>query len=173
MQRPLPRSRSQAASLIAVALGAGLLSACSSSIDTSKVEKALVTDLNSNNEVGASVGAAKCPESVKPKKGDTFECTVEIDGQTAHYTLTQKDNSGNLVWRRTDAVLDVKKIETQVTAGLLDQIQVKAKVDCGTTKVKLLKPGSTFTCKATSDSDSAVVEVTASDLTGNVEWKLK
>lgn len=49
-------------------------------------------------DTGAKDVKVTCPEEVEAKAGGTFECDVDADGNKATFTITQKDDQGNVRW---------------------------------------------------------------------------
>lgn len=49
-------------------------------------------------DTGAEKVSVTCPEEVEAKAGGTFECDVDADGNKATFTVTQKDDQGNVRW---------------------------------------------------------------------------
>jgi hypothetical protein len=76
-----------------------VLVGCSTSkqLDMGKLESALVDQYKTANPAAANV-KADCPsgKDVKVATNVTFECTITADGQSATYTVTQKDAEGNV-----------------------------------------------------------------------------
>jgi ethanolamine utilization protein EutQ (cupin superfamily) len=83
-----------------LALSAGLaasvmLTGCTSTLDTGKIEKKIKSQIEKNHpNVTVTV---KCPDSVKVKKGGTFKCHVKASGgQEADATVTQLNDKGDV-----------------------------------------------------------------------------
>lgn len=64
-------------------------------VNTGNVESALSAKLK---EAGAKNVSVSCPDDVEAKAGATFKCTAEAEGDKATYTVTQKDDNGNVSW---------------------------------------------------------------------------
>ena len=72
-----------------------LLGACSKVLDMDKVESSIKQGLNEQLGVDADVD---CPDERDAKKGDTFQCSVSSDGDTATVRVEQKDDEGTVNW---------------------------------------------------------------------------
>jgi hypothetical protein len=72
-----------------------LLGACSKVLDMEVVESGIKDGLNEQLGVDADVD---CPDERDAEKGDTFQCTVSADGDTATVRVEQTDDEGNVNW---------------------------------------------------------------------------
>jgi major membrane immunogen (membrane-anchored lipoprotein) len=72
-----------------------ILGACSKVLDMDKVESGIRDGLNEQLGVETDVD---CPDERDAEKGDTFQCTVSSDGDTATVRVEQKDDEGNVNW---------------------------------------------------------------------------
>jgi hypothetical protein len=90
--------RRLAAASLAAAL---LLSACgkgNEELSTTPIEKNIRAGLTRQTRV--PIGPVTCPKEVKPQKGAVFYCSARYDsGGRARIRVTQRDASGNVVWR--------------------------------------------------------------------------
>lgn len=59
------------------------------------IEQAIV-DGTSSKFPKAKLGAVRCPSGRVQKAGDTFLCTMVIDGQTVHFRVRQTDGHGSV-----------------------------------------------------------------------------
>ena len=75
-----------------------VLTACGSKvINTDKAETEIAKGLKQQLHLkGVTV---KCPDDVKAKKGDTFNCTAKAGKQTARIAVVQQDDNGRISWR--------------------------------------------------------------------------
>jgi major membrane immunogen (membrane-anchored lipoprotein) len=72
-----------------------LLNGCSKVLDMDKVESGIRNGLNEQLDVDAEV---ECPDERDAKKGDTFECSVTVDGEKRTVRVEQTNNDGNVRW---------------------------------------------------------------------------
>lgn len=96
MRRPSLRRTGVATCLAAAGVA---LSACGSSkkpptiLDTEKVERAI--ELSSKTQRNVRVNVS-CPSGVQQRKGLVFTCTAVFRGGRARFTVTQRDDAGNV-----------------------------------------------------------------------------
>jgi hypothetical protein len=88
----LTRRLAAAASLGLVLAGAG----CGTqTLDVSQAEKTIAAKLTSARHTTYEV---KCPDEVKIKRGDTFNCRATSSKQNATVRVTQLDDKGKVRW---------------------------------------------------------------------------
>lgn len=76
----------------------GLLTACSATLNTQKLEDEIKKGIEEQTDT--NVSSISCPQKVELEEGDTFECDVEAsDGSKASVTVTQQDDEGNVTWK--------------------------------------------------------------------------
>ncbi len=76
----------------------GLLTACSATLNTQKLEDEIKKGIEEQTDT--NVSSISCPQTVELEEGDTFECDVEAsDGSKASVTVTQQDDEGNVTWK--------------------------------------------------------------------------
>ncbi len=64
-------------------------------LDTGKLEGKIKDGIQ--KQAGVKIRAISCPDDVKVKKGDTFNCrATTTSGQTANVKVTQQDDEGNV-----------------------------------------------------------------------------
>lgn len=84
--------------LLVPLLAAGALAAAGcgdKKLDTGKLEGKIRDGIQ--KQAGVKIKAVDCPEDVKVKKGDTFNCkATTTSGQTANVKVTQQDDEGNV-----------------------------------------------------------------------------
>ncbi|HEX2025608.1 MAG TPA: DUF4333 domain-containing protein [Actinomycetota bacterium] len=86
--------------LLTVALAAGLLAACSTTINTEELEQQIARELEA--QTGVTPSSVDCPEDVPAEAGGRFECTATADdGSTATISVVQQDDQGNVRWEVT------------------------------------------------------------------------
>lgn len=156
------------------ALALALLAACSTTktLDSGDLE----TTLSSNAAQqlpGVEIGEAECPDDIEAEAGSTFECTIDVAGQEVSYQVVQDDDEGNVTFTRSQAVLDIDKLTSEVTNGIEAQTGVEVTVTCPGGPIRVETPQSTFTCTATTEQgEQRSVEITVTDVEGNVDWQL-
>jgi hypothetical protein len=86
--------------LAAVAVAAGLMAACTSTINTEELEQQIARELEA--QTGVTPSSVNCPEDVPAEAGGRFECTATADdGSTATVSVVQEDDQGNVRWEVT------------------------------------------------------------------------
>jgi hypothetical protein len=157
----------------AVVMAAGLLVAgCSTTavLDLAKLEREILDRLR-DAFPDADLGEVDCPSEVKVEQGDTFRCTVEIDGQTLPFRVRQTDADGNVEFEPTKATIDLRLAERRIGELLADRASGELTVDCGRRSVLVADPGDTFDCEATDDSGSVTVTGTVTNIEGEVDFE--
>ncbi len=116
------------------------LTACSGSVNVSSGGydgPAVAAEIEQAQREAApdlEVGGASCPEDVKEEKGSSRECTVEVGGVTAPYTVTFEtvtDDGADFNFSPAKAIVDVSKAEGFLVARAEDQGLVDVTADCG------------------------------------------
>src|SRR3954454_14181041 len=92
----MTRHRRFALSLPLLAAGAFAMAGCGDKkLDTDKLEGKIQTGIQ--KQAGVKIKSIDCPDDVKVKKGDTFNCKATTNtGQTANVKVTQQDDKGNV-----------------------------------------------------------------------------
>ncbi|WP_299487893.1 DUF4333 domain-containing protein [Acaryochloris sp. IP29b_bin.137] len=94
----------------------GLLAACSTTLNTKKLEDVLKKGLEDQNNT--EIASVSCPEKIEIEEGDTFECDVEAsDGSKASLTVTQQDDEGNVTWKLNPAPTARNNDQTNSSEG--------------------------------------------------------
>lgn len=109
----------------------GLLSgavACSRlqpKLQVAAIEKAIV-EASSSQFPTARLGPAKCPSGRVQKAGDTFTCTLVVDGQTVHFRVRQTDGHGAV-----DAPVLVERfvLRREVESAVADEVRSRDLLD--------------------------------------------
>jgi hypothetical protein len=131
------------------------------------VSRALAAD------VGEPPASVTCPELVKLKAQETFQCTADYGGgAVATVVVRQQDDQGNVTVESVSGILVANKAEAAIARGLGEQLNVHATVDCGP-RVRPAAAGAVFTCAASDAKGArATVEVSVKDASGNVSWRV-
>ena len=163
--------RSLRASLVALSAAALLWAGCSRKLDTAKGEQQIRQYVESNYQQ-VQVQDAECPER-PAKKGDVFECTARFDGQVLRFKVTQENDEGRVTIEPAQAVVDTDRAEADIARVLKQQAGVEATVECGSQRLLVKDPGTTFDCQA-ADARRATrrVVVTVKDVQGHADYRL-
>jgi Domain of unknown function (DUF4333) len=143
-------------------------------VGTTEVEKLLVSTQKRKSPL-LRVGAARCPERVRLANGETFTCTVEIEGAIAPYevTLRQVDaarGTGRFALRPAKPIIDVTRV-VGLIRGRLRPAARSATVGCGTAKVRVVEVGATIRCTVSLGGAARKVDAVVKDLDGTVVVK--
>lgn len=149
--------------LLAAVASALAAAGCTAMLDTEQAAGELEKEIE--RQTGAELAAVECPEDVEAKQGSTFRCTVRgADGTTVTIDVEQTSDEGDIAF---DApLLHVRDAEEQLASS----IGGGAEVTCP--ELILVEAGATFTCEATSGSDTATVTATFKDDQGNFEYEV-
>jgi len=110
-----------------------------------------------------------CPARIVVNEGETFQCTVVVEGVIVPYQVTLRDVNENSKTagydlRPAKAILSIPKL-----VDALQRNSPGARIDCGPERVKVLDPGATFDCMVSSgDGAAQPVKLRVNDIDGNV-----
>src|SRR6476661_3436770 len=143
MSRTIIRTVAAASCLVLMA------AACSTSskVDATSAETSVVQAVKAKVPTGSSV-TADCPGGVKAKKGETFQCTVKVGGQTTKVNIAitdVKDKHPLFKLEYTQAIIST----VAYAKALANRAGSGSKAQCGTQPVVLKKPGDTIVCSVT------------------------
>ena len=165
-------------------LGTAILAGCSFSfstggsdtIDADKIEGTVFSQVRKENP-DLPVKSVTCPDGIKPARGVTFECTVNVDSAQwpVGVTITQVDvGEGRLDYRfkPTKALLIPERIANRMKARLPDQGVPNAEVDCGTGRYRVVEVGGAVECTVSAAGERRVARAVVKDVDGtvNFEW---
>lgn len=111
-----------------------------------------------------------CPDDAKAEKGETFECTVELEKTDVPVTVTFKDDT-NFTMKVQGAVYKKAKIES----GLKEQLEtnneglVVKSVTCPGKALVIISKDKTIDCTAVDDSDSKATLIVGLDKNGDAQ----
>jgi hypothetical protein len=129
-------------------VGAIVLSSCAKTLDARQIEETIKFDLNKQGKL--SVESVTCPRNVKPRAGQSFECTGELKPEGGFFiTVTQTDAEGSVSWDIPNSwrLLNLSKLESEFRQTLATKSAVSVqKVDCGGL-YRPTKPGDRFECQ--------------------------
>lgn len=139
-------------------------------IDRASVEDAIGKGLKEKIP-GLRVGSVACPDGIKVVEGTTFQCTAEIEGVQAPFSVTvsevdASEGSFNLDSKQTKAILIVEHLKSR----LQDQAP-NATVDCGTAPVRVVEVGGAIECIISEGGNRLVVRGVVQDADGTVRFE--
>jgi hypothetical protein len=109
-----------------------------------------------------------CPD--RPiKQGDKFDCTGEdTDGQPLVFHVEQTDAKGSVDWKLDGMIIDMAAVGDSIEKT----VGASADVQCPNKSV-ILKVGQSFTCDVQVGAEKHKVDLTLTNDTGTVSWKIK
>lgn len=119
------------------------------------------------------VEAATCPSGVEARVGENFTCTVQVEGQSARFTLSVSEVLGTRARydiRPVDVIVDVSGVVAFVRSRL-DPDWRGATVDCGQSKVKVAAVGGAVECTAFNGTTTRYIQAVVTDLDGSIELR--
>jgi hypothetical protein len=141
--------------------------------DYEKLEKTISDDLKDTySEITPNAPTVTCPrDQPDPKKGDTFICTADVDGEPVRVEVKVNDDDGNVGYSTLDVVYDLTRTEEMLDGEIESQVGFPVTVNCGT-GLKIVPVGDSFTCKAVDEASvEKTVEVTAVEV-GKDNWRI-
>ncbi|WP_409329533.1 DUF4333 domain-containing protein [Trujillonella humicola] len=125
-------------------------------------------------QTGVAPASVDCPSGVELAQGTTSTCTVDLQGQTFEYTITQLDDEGAVEFTSDAVYVQLTDVETLLADAFADEsLEVEASCDAGERTVLIAADGLSVPCtvvNAEDASDSA--DVTALiDAAGTVTFE--
>jgi len=157
--------------VVASVASAVMLSGCgSNSYDSGTVEKYLRTSQEGKVR-GLPLGDATCPKDVKLTEGVTFQCTLQIAGEEAPYTVRLTDVDADKVTidlEPAKALIATSAVVDLVRGGLKPRFQDAAKISCGEKQLLVVDPGTRIGCIVTIGGEQRQVVARVADKQGRV-----
>ncbi len=98
-------------------------------------------------EAGTAPSSVTCPESVAIQPGNSFTCTASVEGQNLPFTVTQKDDQGNVDYRSTGWAVPAKAEKSLTDSATANFPDTKWTATCADGKAVVVGgPGTTFSC---------------------------
>lgn len=141
-------------------------------VNRSQVELQLVLKAKERSP-RLTVGKATCPPDVTARAGESFVCSVEVEGQPARYNVTISEILGNQAqydFRPLQAIIDLSTV-VDFLKSRLDERWRTAKIDCGQAKVRLADIGATIDCTVFDGATTRYIQATVEDRDGAVTLK--
>lgn len=123
------------------------------------------------SEISPNAPKVTCPRSQPdPRKGDTFVCNADVDGEKVRVEVTVKDDDGNVRFSTLDVIYDLPRTERLLDEDIESKLGFPVTVRCGT-GLKIVPVGDSFTCTAVDrQSVEKTVEVTVEQV-GKDSWR--
>lgn len=167
--------RRLAAAALAVTLVLGAATGCGrddgpSHLDTAATEQAVEKAVDRRLET--DVTRVRCPDEIVRGAGRRVACqAILAKGQgQVRLRVRQSGTDTELDIELLDAVIDRKAVADDLRRQLVDRFHRRFTVDCGSARVDVVAPRSTFTCKAEDPAGRRTVTVTVVDAAGTVRY---
>lgn len=137
-------------------------------VDTRDIEQLLVAKQKAQSP-DFDVRDPSCPARIIVAEGETFQCTVVVEGVIVPYQVTLRDvnadsKTAGYDIRPAKAILSIPKL-----VEALQRNSPGSRIDCGPERVKILDPGATFDCTVTpAQGVPQPVTLRVNDIDGNV-----
>jgi hypothetical protein len=127
-------------------VGVGLLLALATpTLETSQIETRISSA--TAQAAGTAPTAVSCPDSIDVAPGTTFTCTATVDGQNLPFTVTQKDDQGNVDFQSTGWAVAAKAEKELTDAAAKNFPDTRWTSTCADGKAVVVGgPGTTFSC---------------------------
>ncbi|MFN2503417.1 MAG: DUF4333 domain-containing protein [Acidimicrobiales bacterium] len=138
-------------------------------VDTEEVEGILL-QRQKERYPSLKFGQATCPNGILARSGETFECSVTVEGQPARFRVTIAEVVGERAryeFRPVRAVVDVLTV-TVFLKSRLEEAWRMATVDCGPAKVRVLDVGGVIECTASNGTAIRHIQAVVEDRDGTV-----
>lgn len=142
--------------LALAALPALLLTAGCGSLDTSKSEQAIRSDLE--RATGARAVKVDCPEDVDRKQDENFTCTATVDGQRIQVPVRQTDDEGTISYE--PQLIATQEVERNVEQRANRRLEESSGAEAQCPTVVPLDPGSSFECQVETPGPDFTAKVT-------------
>lgn len=141
-------------------------------VDPEQVETLLVQRQRERSP-GLKASGASCPKNVEAREGETFRCTVEVEGQSAQFAVTISEILGGTArfdLRPVQAIIDVEGVVAFLRSRLEEPWRT-ARVDCGQAKVKLVEVGGVIECTVFDGTTTRYIQAVVEDRDGTVSLR--
>ncbi len=160
--------------LLAPALASCSFSFSAGGPDYEKLESAISDELNAQYaKISREVSGVDCPRpSSSPKKGDTFLCGADVEGQNVRVEVTVKDDDNNVSFSTLDSLYDLKTTARGLSREVSKEYGFAVKVDCGE-GLKVVAVGESFECRAADPRGlTRTVKLTAAAPGDKDDWEV-
>jgi hypothetical protein len=142
-------------------------------INTAEAEKQIAQ--LTQDQAGIAATDVSCPTDVEAKAGDTFTCTASLDGQPVTFTITQKDDQGNVNIALDNNFVVISQLEDLLSQQVAADAGVEVTSSCDGQGHSVLVDGigTQIACTVTNASDSSLsIDVLATvDADGNLSYE--
>jgi hypothetical protein len=177
--RLAPHTRRTAYGLLTLGATAAILAGCgASTLDAGKLQNEIATEVQKLVPEGTEVSVT-CPSGVAIEAGATFDCTMDVAGQSATIVVTQEDAEGNVAFESKSAIIYLDQTQAEITKEVVAQAPGTWTTTCtppgSNANVYLAEPGTTFDCVVAGtfedgEATEATATVTVEDNAGNISF---
>ena len=155
--------------LLTGACGGGEADESTRTIDREQVE-ILLKQRQTERNPRLAVQSASCPDGIAARVGESFECTVTVEGVQAPFTVTIAEVLGKRIrydLRARVAIVDVPHVVDFLRSRLEPQWR-SAQIDCGAAKVRLVEVGGAIDCTASNGTRTRAIKAVVEDRDGTI-----
>lgn len=168
-----PHRKLQGLLLLAPVVAACHFSVSAGGPDYAKLENAITDELNkSYAAIDRRVSSVDCPRQSSLKKGDTFICTADLDGNDVRVQAEATDDEGNVDFKTLDVVFELPETAKSLAREISQDQGFPVTVTCGD-GLKVVQVGQSFQCTA-SDPQGVTrqVKLTAGGVGETDHWEI-
>ena len=115
---------------------------------------------------------ASCPEDVAARQGESFECSVDVEGETVAVRVRITELLGERAryeFRPAKAIVDVVGVTNFIRSRV--EASFRLTVDCGPARARVLDIGGVIDCTATDGVTTRSIQAVVEDLDGTVSLR--
>jgi hypothetical protein len=164
-----PRAITAVAAVVVAAVAAGCGSTPARTVDAGRLEGQISNGLA--QRYGVTRPTVTCPPGEANTAGTTFACHARLGGQDLTVNA-QVHVPDDVRWQPAASILSNAMTAQAIESRLADQAGGHLQAACGPSPVRVVAVGASFDCTATVAGGARTVQVTATDLTGDVSLDL-
>jgi hypothetical protein len=163
-----------------VVLGAGATAGCgagSGATGTPKVDakqvEGLLVERQRERDPALRASSATCPSGVEARQGESFRCSVMVEGQSAQFTVTISEVLGTTAHYDIQPIYAIVDVQ-QVSDFLRSRLELdwrSAQIDCGQARVRIVDVGTAIACNVSNGATTRHVDAVVEDLDGTVSFQ--
>jgi len=142
-------------------------------VDAHQVERLLVQRQKERNPA-LRIGAATCPQGLEARQGESFQCTVDVEGQPARFNVTLAEVLGGekvrYDFRPLQAVVDMAGTLNFLRSHLENEWR-NATIDCGQARARVVTVGTVIECTVTNPTATRHIRAVVEDIDGTVRFE--
>lgn len=148
-------------------------------LEGAKLENYIAKDLSRG--LPAVPVEVTCPANVLVEKGRWSTCTASVDGQKLLYRITHTSGRGDLLFKRTKAVIDLNRVQSLVARQVAQQMGGKWRIKCsvaGASRIYVVAVNRSFTCPIDGKDGEGVsrqgnIVYHVENLRGDIDWEAR